>query len=100
MEKIIWRAMPRELFLWRDWDDGSAIYNQQSGRTHILNLTARIILDELDAGPATVSELAARFSLPDGSSPDGEGGPLDLEATLADTLTVLKKEGLVSSCHA
>ena len=56
--------------MWRDWDDGSAVYDRRSGQTHIFDLMARLAVMELGEGPASVRELADRVAKTAGIEPD------------------------------
>ena len=67
---VKWAARHSESLLWRDWDDGSAVYDQQSGQTHIFDLLARLVVMELQEAPASVRELADRVSETAGVNPD------------------------------
>lgn len=65
-----WAARDGESLVWRDWDDGSAVYDMRSGRTHIFDLLARLVVVELAEAPASVRELADRMAETTGGEPD------------------------------
>jgi len=56
--------------MWRDWDDGSAVYDQRSGQTHVFDLMARLVMMELGEAPASIRELTDRVAETAGVSPD------------------------------
>lgn len=57
-----WRIRDRHSLYWKDWEDGSAVYDSFSGRTHVLNLMARLVLIELEeSGAASAEELTRRL---------------------------------------
>jgi PqqD family protein of HPr-rel-A system len=66
-----WVARDGESLIWRDWDDGSAVYDKRSGRTHIFDLLARLVVVELTEAPASVRDLAGRVAETTGGEPDG-----------------------------
>jgi PqqD family protein of HPr-rel-A system len=65
-----WAAREGESLVWRDWDDGSAVYDTRSGRTHIFDLLARLVVVELAEAPASVRELADRMAETTGGDAD------------------------------
>ena len=67
---VRWAACQGESLMWRDWDDGSAVYDRRSGQTHIFDLMARLAVMELGEGPASVRELADRVAKTAGIEPD------------------------------
>ena len=67
---VRWAACHSESLIWRDWDDGSAVYDQRSGQTHVFDLMARLVLMELGEAPASVRELADRVAETAGVNPD------------------------------
>jgi PqqD family protein of HPr-rel-A system len=67
---VKWAACDGEALVWRDWDDGSAVYDTRSGQTHILDLVGRLVVVELGEAPASVRELAERVAETTGGAPD------------------------------
>ena len=67
---VRWAACQSESLMWRDWDDGSAVYDRRSGQTHIFDLMARLVVMELGEGPASVRELADRVAKTADIEPD------------------------------
>jgi PqqD family protein of HPr-rel-A system len=65
-----WAACDSEALVWRDWDDGSAIYDTRSGQTHIIDLISRLVIVELGEAPASVRDLADRIAETTGGAPD------------------------------
>jgi PqqD family protein of HPr-rel-A system len=43
---------------WKQWDDGTVVFNALSGSTHLLNPTAAIVLKALEEKPANATDLA------------------------------------------
>lgn len=48
-------------FLWTSFEDSNILYDPASGHTQVLNDFAREILDLLQDGPKTVSDLFSEF---------------------------------------
>jgi PqqD family protein of HPr-rel-A system len=65
-----WVASGGDSLIWRDWDDGSAVYDARSGQTHVLDLMARLAVLELTEAPGSVRELADRIAEASGQEPD------------------------------
>ncbi len=80
---VRWAACNGEALVWRDWDDGSAVYDKRSGQTHIFDLMARLIVMELGEAPGSVRDLADRVAAATGANPD---------ATLRNQLHTLLSE--------
>ena len=58
---VVWRAVPIDVLVWREWDSESVVFNQRTGNTHLLNESAGEILRRLldSDGGATVESLVA-----------------------------------------
>jgi len=56
---VLWKAAP---LLIKYWEDGVAVYNIESGSTHLLNPVAAEILKYLSQNPAPAAHLALRFA--------------------------------------
>ena len=67
---VRWVACHSGSLIWRDWDDGSAVYDQRSGQTHVFDLMARLVMMELGEAPASVRELADRVGKTADVEPD------------------------------
>ncbi len=62
---------PPARFAWRDWAEGSVVFDRRLGHTHSLNLQTALVLRTMLAEPhATASELHAFIGqqLPDNTS--------------------------------
>lgn len=46
----------------RDWPDGTVVYNQLSGQTHVLNPLAASALELIDAAPISTEQLLASLT--------------------------------------
>lgn len=67
-----WAVSGGDSLIWRDWDDGSAVYDERSGQTHIFDLMARLAVLELTEASGTVRDLAERVAEMTGQAPDAE----------------------------
>lgn len=55
--RTAWVGLPESDLLWERFDDEFLLYNQKSGETHFLNVTAAEILIRLQARPQSIPEL-------------------------------------------
>jgi len=56
---LLWKAAP---LLTKCWEDGVAVYNLESGSTHLLTSAAGEILKYLSENPAPAFDLSIRFA--------------------------------------
>jgi PqqD family protein of HPr-rel-A system len=88
----MWRVMPGQRLVSREWDGEAVLYNDLSGSTHLLDGAALDLLQVLREGPAGSAALAAvlaeRF--------DAGGG--DLASLIDDMLAALARLDLVEPC--
>lgn len=47
---------------WKEWDDGTVVFNAQSGNTHLLSPTAARVLKALEQRPASAIDLAHQLA--------------------------------------
>ena len=66
---LLWKAAP---LLTKCWEDGVAVYNFESGSTHLLTSTAGEILKYLTENPTGASDLAIRFAAENNLEADAE----------------------------
>ncbi len=53
-----WRLIDPDHILWERWPDECIVYNDLSGQTHLLNLSAAAALELLGDGPESAETLA------------------------------------------
>ena len=83
----------------RQWDGEYVLYNDLSGDTHLLTDAAIVLLQALQARPATRAALAKALAT-EFDADDGDGvEPLDFEAEAASLLEHMKRLFLVD-CSA
>jgi PqqD family protein of HPr-rel-A system len=58
----MWRVVPGQSLVFREWDGEAVLYNDLSGNTHLLDGGAIEVLQALRAGPADAATLAARLA--------------------------------------
>lgn len=89
----MWRVPPAATLHWRDWDDESVVFHEQSGDTHRLNRVGASVLRLLATMPMTAADLVRRLS--DGSA----GDHVPTQPLIDDLLTRLSDVGLVESLN-
>jgi PqqD family protein of HPr-rel-A system len=55
----MWRVVPGQSLVFREWDGEAVLYNDLSGSTHLLDGAAIDVLQALRAHPADAATLAA-----------------------------------------
>ncbi len=58
-----WRLIDRDRILWERWPGECIIYNDLSGQTHLLNLSAAAALELLGAEPESAETLAEKLKV-------------------------------------
>jgi PqqD family protein of HPr-rel-A system len=58
----MWRVVPGQSLVFREWDGEAVLYNDLSGNTHLLDGGAIEVLQALGPGPADAATLAARLA--------------------------------------
>ncbi len=69
MDCVLWKAAR---LLTKSWQDGVAVYNIDSGSTHLLSPAAGEILDYLLQSPTSASDLANRLASENNVEADSE----------------------------
>ncbi|MCS0590973.1 HPr-rel-A system PqqD family peptide chaperone [Massilia norwichensis] len=87
----MWRVVPGQSLVFREWDGEAVLYNDLSGNTHLLDGGAVDVLLALRAQPLDAATLAARLA--DRFDADADALP----AAIADMLTDLARLDLVES---
>jgi len=87
----MWRVVPGQSLVFREWDGEAVLYNDLSGNTHLLDGGAVDVLLALRAQPLDAATLAARLA--DRFDADADALP----AAIADMLTGLARLDLVES---
>lgn len=88
----MWRLIPGQRLVCRRWDDEAVLFNDLSGATHLLGLSAICVLDFLRTGPAHESALIAALGR------QFEAGEDELALEAGNTLAELQKLDLVEQC--
>jgi PqqD family protein of HPr-rel-A system len=88
----MWRVVPGQLLICREWDGEAVLYNDLSGSTHLLDGAAIEVLQALRAAPAGAAALAQRLA---GCYGADELKADELKAELEDMLAELAKLDLV-----
>lgn len=88
----MWRVVPGQSLVFREWDDEAVLYNDLSGSTHLLDAATLDLLHALRAGPADAAALAAHLA------DQFDAGDDDLSALIDDMLASLAKFDLVEPC--
>lgn len=88
----MWRVIPGQRLVCRRWDDEAVLFNDLSGATHLLGLSAICLLKLLQTGPARESALIAALSR------QFEAGEDELIQEARNTLAELQKLDLVEPC--
>ena len=63
---------PASALCWKQWHDGTLVFNALSGNTHLLNPTAAMVLRALEQRPANAVELAEQLASQIGVEADEE----------------------------
>lgn len=87
----MWRVVPGQSLVFREWDGEAVLYNDLSGNTHLLDGGAVDVLLALRAQPLDAATLAARLA--DRFDADADALP----AAITDMLTGLARLDLVES---
>lgn len=58
----MYRAVKTSALVWREWNDGCAVFNRLTGETHFLDLTSSYVLRLLEIEPGTVPEIVDRVA--------------------------------------
>lgn len=88
----MWRLIPGQRLVCRRWDDEAVLFNDLSGATHLLGLTAICLLDLLQASPAHESALIAALGRQFEADED------ELIHEIGNTLAELQRLDLVEPC--
>jgi PqqD family protein of HPr-rel-A system len=89
----MWRVVPGQSLVFREWDGEAVLYNDLSGNTHLLDGGAVDVLLALRAQPLDAATLAARLADRFDADADADALP----AAIADMLTDLARLDLVES---
>ena len=91
-----WRVPDGVVLRRRIWDDEGVVYHPLSGETHLLNVTAIVVLDLIEADPRSVPGLVDALIESDDVENAGEREAMtDQVAELVSHLDAL---GLVEPC--
>ena len=85
----MWRVVPGQSLVFREWDGEVVLYNDLSGNTHLLDGAAIDVLEALRQRPADAATLAA------GLAGHFEAGPDELSLMIEDMLAGLAALDLV-----
>jgi PqqD family protein of HPr-rel-A system len=85
----MWRVVPGQSLVFREWDGEAVLYNDLSGSTHLLDGAAIDVLQALRLRPADVATLAA------GLAGQFEAGADELSVMIEDMLAGLATLDLV-----
>jgi PqqD family protein of HPr-rel-A system len=88
----MWRVIPGQRLVSREWDGEAVLYNDLSGSTHLLDGAALDLLQVLREGPADSAALSALLA----ERFDAGGG--DLASLIDDMLAALARLDLVEPC--
>lgn len=88
----MWRVVPGQLLVSREWDDEAVLYNDLSGSTHLLDGATLDLLHALRSAPADAATLALRLA------DQFDAGDDDLSALIDDMLASLARLDLVEPC--
>jgi len=58
-----WRLIDPDRILWERWPDECIVYNDLSGQTHLLNVSAAAALELLGAGGESAETLAEKLNV-------------------------------------
>ena len=89
----LWRCMPVDALVWREWDGELAVRNERTGSTHLLAPLAGRVLKQLFGAETglTVAELAARLRA------EPSAGSLDSETAVDEVLAEFRRLGIAES---
>ena len=85
----MWRVVPGQSLVFREWDGEAVLYNDLSGNTHLLDGAAIDVLQALRLRPSDAATLAA------GLSRHFEAGADELSLMIEDLLAGLATLDLV-----
>jgi len=88
----MWRVVPGQSLVFREWDGEAVLYNDLSGSTHLLDGAAVDVLQALRQRPADAATLAAALA------GHFETGAEDLSMMIEDMLAGLATLDLVELC--
>ena len=90
----MWRVVPGQALVFREWEGEAVLYNDLSGATHLLDGAALDLLHALRERPADsaalASQLAGRFG--------AETGDAGFRAEIDEMLGALARLDLVEPC--
>jgi PqqD family protein of HPr-rel-A system len=87
----MWRVVPGQLLVCREWDGVAVLYNDLSGNTHLLDGAAIDVLQALRAAPLDAAVLAQRLAERFGADAD------ELRPEIEDMLAELARLDLIES---
>ena len=81
---LLWRSVPPDAIVWREWDGEFVVRNERSGSTHLLAPLAGSVLQVLMEADAALSiaDIAARLS--DAAAATGSEGYTAIDAVLSE----------------
>jgi len=85
----MWRVVPGQLLVCREWDGEAVLYNDLSGNTHLLDGAAIDVLQALRAAPLDTAMLAQRLAERFGATAD------ELSPEIEDMLAELARLDLI-----
>jgi PqqD family protein of HPr-rel-A system len=85
----MWRVVPGQSLVFREWDGEAVLYNDLSGSTHLLDGGAIDVLRALRHGPADAAALATALA------GQFDADPAELSATIEHMLAGLAGLDLV-----
>ena len=85
----MWRVVPGQGLVFREWDEEAVLYNDLSGATHLLDGAAVDVLLALRIGPADAATLADRLAARFEADTD------ELRAMIEDMLASLARLDIV-----
>ena len=91
-----WRVPNGIVLRRRIWDDEAVVYHPLSGETHLLNVTAIVVLDLIEADPRSVPGLVD--ALIEGDDVEDAGARETMTDQVAELVSHLDALGLVEPC--
>ena len=85
----MWRVVPGQLLVCREWDGEAVLYNDLSGNTHLLDGAAIDVLQALRAAPLDAAALAQGLAERFGATAD------ELSPEIEDMLAELARLDLI-----
>ena len=96
-----WRVPNGIVLRRRIWDDEGVVYHPLSGETHLLNVTAIVVLDLIEAGPRSVPGLVDALIERNEAAEDADDDPgarATMTEQVAELVGHLDALGLVEPC--